>query len=84
MARIKEDEFKNHVQHVEFNGQVYYSIQQAKDYLKEDTEPKEILELPITGKSATFKDIIEGRKKELSDFDKKIIQALNFNPKDKK
>ena len=83
MARIKEDDFKNHVQHVEFNGQVYYSIQQAKEYLKDNIEAKNTLELPLVGLSATFKDIMEGRKKELSDFDKKIVQALNFNPKKK-
>lgn len=86
MARIKEDEFKKHIVHVDFDGQTYYSISEAQEYLKTDLKGLQAIELPNKGKCATFKEIMDYKhaNKELSDFDKKIVQAINFNPKEKK
>lgn len=84
MPRIKEAEFKD-ITHVDFDGQTYYSIQGAQDYLKVDLSGLQGIELPNRGNCATFKEIMDYKhqNRELSDFDRKIIQGINFNPRKK-
>lgn len=87
MPRIKEQEFKDITQ-VNFDGQIYYSIQEAAEYLKTDLSNLQGITLPIKGKPtqcATFEQIMDYKhqNRQLSDFDKKIIQGINYNPKKK-
>ncbi|OYQ35084.1 hypothetical protein CHU92_11260 [Flavobacterium cyanobacteriorum] len=87
MPRIKEEEFKD-ITKVDFDGQTYYSVAEAQEYLKTDLSALEAITLPIKGtatKCATFEKIMDYKhqNRELSDFDKKIIQGLNFNPRKK-
>lgn len=85
--RIKEDDLKD-IPHVEFEGQKYYAIKETAEALKIDLKGIEAIKLPIQGEYrevATFDAIIAAKEanRQLSDFDKNIIKAINFNPKKK-
>lgn len=85
--RIKEDDLKD-IPHVEFEGQKYYAVKETAETLKIDLKGVEAIKLPIQGEykeAATFDAIIAAKEanRELSEFDKNIIKAINFNPKKK-
>jgi len=74
---------------VEFDGEWYFKLSDVSAYLDgEDLSDVKTVVLPVKSGDAKFAllDFIkEGRKKtEKTDFDKKIIQALNFKPERKK
>ena len=73
---------------VEFDGEWYFKLSDVSAYLDEDLSDVECIILPLRSgntKCASIDFIKAGRKKiEKTDFDKKIIQALNFKPERKK
>ena len=88
MARIKEDDLKD-IPHVEFEGQKYYDVAETTKQLNIDLKGVEAIKLPIAGTYidvANFNAIITAKEanRELSDFDKNIIKAINYNPKENK
>lgn len=88
MQRIKESELKEKIDNVDFNGKTYFVVTQAQEYLKADLTGIESLLLPVNNQQtacADFDNIFKAKKdnRQLGDFDKKIIQAINFNPKSK-
>ncbi|PZR24252.1 MAG: hypothetical protein DI539_00830 [Flavobacterium psychrophilum] len=88
MARIKEEELKD-IPHVEFEGQKYYAVKETAQALNADLKGIEAIKLPIVGvytEVATFDAIIAAKEanRKLSEFDKNIIKAINYNPKEKK
>lgn len=76
---------------INFENTWFYNLEDMEIYLGEDLQDVEFITLPfmingkrVDTKCATLEDIKRGRKKApLTDFDKKIVQALNFNPKKK-
>lgn len=90
--RIKESELLEipTIRRVDFDGKWYFALEDVTQYLKEDLSEVETIHLPILVEAervnvscATIEDIERGRKNSLTDFDKNIIKALNFNPKKK-
>lgn len=78
------------IKRIDFEGNWYFDISDVAEYLKEDLFDVENITLPflIEGERmsiscATIDDIERGRKNSLTEFDKNILKALNFNPKKK-
>ncbi|MEO5775899.1 MAG: hypothetical protein ABIQ27_03280 [Flavobacterium sp.] len=73
---------------VEFDGEWYFKVSDVSTYLEEDLSDVETVSLPLKGgaiECATIDFLKAGRKKtERTEFDKKIIQALNYKPQRKK
>lgn len=77
------------IRKIEFDGEWYFRLSDLKDALKEDLSEVKTIVLPfmidgerVDTECATYESIKSGRKR--TDFDKKIIQALNFKPERKK
>ncbi len=75
------------IESVEFDGEWYFKVADISAYLGEDLTGVEAVVLPIRSGDAecTTVDFINAfRSKAVkTDFDKKIRQALNFNPNKK-
>ncbi|WP_291148044.1 hypothetical protein [Flavobacterium sp. UBA7680] len=86
----KEEIFNRaEIRKIEFDGEWYFRLSDLKDILNEDLSEVKTIVLPfmidgerINTECADYESIKNGRKK--TDFDKKIIQALNFKPERKK
>lgn len=82
MVRLKHEDL-NDMETVRFQDETYYLIDDVSKYLNEDLSGVEAVSL-IDKKYATLERINAGRKREkLSDFNQKLMQAKNFNPKNK-
>ena len=80
MIRIKEKELTGNeqIEKAEFNKQTYFNISDVATLLKEDLSDVQTINL-LDKKFATVENINKGRKREeLSDFNKKLMQAKHF------
>ena len=91
IKQITEEQLKKEptITSVDFDGQWYFKVSDVSSFLNgEDLSEVQTITLPLNSgvaECALFDSIIKGRKKtELTEFDKKIKQALNFNPKKNK
>lgn len=73
---------KQNVRYAIENGILYFDVQEVKQlHPKYKFPPEKIKQLAVGG---IYTDVIKPEDiQEMTDFDKKILQTLNFNPKGK-